>query len=167
MKLENSKKLIQDYMTSVSLLDEEERVIKEARKALHQKLLDSMRSMVETGKVCTLVLPEYRDDRVSCFQVAQTAKVVVTSIYMSSVIPGLIVPLLRKILYTPTGKPKMKGGNLDTREVNFNAYCAWTLQDENGEVLLENKVPDVIYPDKYSDEELEQIRERLMEVQKI
>jgi hypothetical protein len=162
-----TNKLIQEYRTAFSLLEEKEKRLKEAKQSLKKDFQDNIKRLVETGKVCTLELHDYRDDSVSAIQVAQSAKVIIESLYESSAVPGFVVPILRKVIYTPKGNPRMKKGNIDTREVRFNAYCSWTLYNEDGEVLFENKAPEVIYPDKYKGDELVKIKERLLEVQKL
>jgi hypothetical protein len=102
----------------------------------------------------TLEIHEYRDDRISCFAVAQTVECFLKEI-------GYTIED-EKIILVPTLLKKKNS----KRAICFPSFMSWTLK-KDGSIILEHVAKQHIIPEKYSEASLESIRRRLLELQKI
>jgi len=100
---------------------------------------------------------EYRDDSVSCFSTEQESIVYITGLKLyQGRDRNVIIPLLS--IKNKRGKLKpIKGVNL------FLPYKLF----KDGKLMFENEIEDIIIPNKYSSNEISDIRKRLKEIQKI
>jgi hypothetical protein len=100
---------------------------------------------------------EYRDDSVSCFSTEQESIVYITGLKLyQGRDRNVIIPLLS--IKNKRGKLKpIKGVNL------FLPYKLF----KDGKLMFENEIEDIIIPNKYSNNEISDIRKKLKEIQKI
>lgn len=140
--------------------------LKEQELSAREELLQAMNDIAGSQGLWTLVLDEWRDDRVHAFQAAQVVPNILINGF--SLDPtGFPVPILRKARFTKTGKLKFKGGAPDSKKVHFNSGCSWRLVDRHGEAQFGRSAEQVIIPDTWSDEDLDRLRAKLGELQKI
>lgn len=156
--------LIDSYIARTAEFKAEEAKLAQKKAELKEALTLRLESLAKQDKVFTLELDEWRDDSVSAFQVAQAKKVIVTDVSFSERL-GVAIPVLEKLLYTKTGKLKFKKGKPDTRKIRWNPFCSWRVVDYLHQPVFGYTAPQVIHPEKYTEERLSEIRARLAEVQ--
>jgi len=106
------------------------------------------------GDEVTLCIEEYRDDRISCFAVKQEAQCFITGVEIQKDEKGetFLVPILKK-------KDKKKS-------IYHNWYLTWSLK-KDGVTILSHKAEQFIIPEKYTEKQLQDLRNRLLQAQKI
>lgn len=117
---------------------------------------------IPLNEIYTFKVNEYRDDRVSCFQAAQRTDVLLINLYFHD--KGFIYPIVRKLIYTPTGKIKTKNGKYYTKQIYYNQFLDWELIDKQGNIVLSYKQDQVLILNKYTD--LDKVRENAYNIQK-
>lgn len=156
--------IIDRYMQRVSGINEAQEKLSSEKETLKSELQADLLDLANQTKMFRLVLDEWRDDSVSAFQVAQSVQVIITDVVVSDKL-GVAIPKLEKLLFTKTGKVKFKHGKPDTRKINWNPFASWRVVDYLDQSVFGYSMPQVIRPDKYTEESLALIRERLSKVQ--
>ncbi len=132
----------------------------EQKKILLGKELEDKKSKIlsylgfEIGDPVTLEIYEYRDDRINCFSVAQTAECFIHGVTLKTDEKGInfLAPILRK-------KDRKKN-------IYHNDYLSWDLK-KDGKVILSHRAEEHIIPNKYTPEKVKEIRKILISAQKI
>jgi hypothetical protein len=130
------------------------------KKELLEKELEDKKSDVlsqlgfRIGDPVTLEIHEYRDDRIHCFAVAQTAECFIHGVTLKTDEKNnnFLAPILKK-------KDKK-------RAIYHNDYLSWDLK-KDGKVILSHRAEQVIIPDAYTEKQISDYRVRLLEAQKI
>jgi hypothetical protein len=142
MKIKNAE---HEYLLKKEILEKE----------LEDKKSDILSQLgFRIGDLVTLEIHEYRDDRISCFAIAQTAECFIHGVEMRTDEKGVnfFVPVLRK-------KDKKKN-------IFHNFYLSWDLK-KDGKIVLSHRAEEHIIQDKYTPEKIEEIRKYLISAQKI
>jgi len=132
----------------------------EQKKILLEKELEDKKSNIlshlgfRIGDPVTLEIFEYRDDRVHCFAVAQTAECFIHGVNLKTDEKGenFLAPILKK-------KDKKKS-------IYHNDYLSWDLK-KDGNVILSHRAEQYIIPKTYTEEKIESLRKYLSSAQKI
>jgi len=156
--MERIDKVIADLEKTIKQLEQD-------RKSYVTKVVEFLG--IPLNQEYTLKVKEFRDDNISLFQAEQECVVLLSNLRISTDLDDtLLIPEVKKILFGKSGNSLMKKGKIATKEIYFNPFLSWQLFDKEGVEVLSYKSDQVIIPGRYTDEDINRIRELSANVQK-
>ena len=153
------KSIIQNLEETISKIKIAEEEYRQKQILLEKELEDKKSDILaqlgfRIGDQVTLQIFEYRDDRIHCFAVPQTAECFIHGVELKTDETGLkfLAPVLKK-------KDRKKA-------IYHNDYLNWDLL-KDGKVILSHRAEQVIIPGTYTEEQLVNYPVRLLTMQKI
>lgn len=162
------KSIIDNYLKAQEAIHKAEQELEQKKKDILDHLHKSIQ--IDSFAIYTFRVKECRDDSVSAFQAEQECKCVVDKVDIAFSAKGksrvFVYPIVHKLLYTKQGKIKFKGGKAHTKRIHYNQWLRWELLDYNNRVVLSYEGEEVIIEGKYTEERLQELRKRCLEIQK-
>jgi hypothetical protein len=155
----NSAKIIENLEVTFNEIKAVEAEFLQKKELLEKEFEDKKSDVLSQlgfrlGDPVTLEIFEYRDDRVHCFAVAQTAECFIHGVTLKTdeKNENFLAPILKK-------KDKK-------RAIYHNDYLSWDLK-KDGKVILSHRADQVIIPKTYTEDQINDYRVSLLEAQKI
>lgn len=152
------EEIIQDLTETLDQIKKAEEEHEQKMVLLEKELEDKKSNILSKlgfriGDLVTLEIYEYRDDRIHCFAVPQTAECFIHGVNLKADKDGsFLAPILKK-------KDRK-------RAIYHNDYLNWDLK-KDGKVILSHRAEQHIIPGTYTEKQLEEYKPRLSEAQKI
>jgi hypothetical protein len=157
--METNKKIIRSLEESLMKIKNAEHEYLQKKVLLEKELEDKKSDILSAlgfrlGDQVTLEIFEYRDDRIHCFAVPQTAECFIHGVVLKTdeKKQSFLAPILKK-------KDRK-------RAIYHNDYLSWDLK-KDGKVILSHRAEQHIIPDTYTEAQLNEYRARLLSAQKI
>ena len=152
------EEIIQDLTETLDQIERAEEEHEQKMESLEKELQEKKSRILsklgfEIGDQVTLEIYEYRDDRIHCFAVPQTAECFIHGVNLKCDKDGnFLAPILKK-------KDRKKA-------IYHNDYLNWDLK-KDGKVILSHRAEQHIIPGTYTEEQIKEYKIRLSEAQKI